>query len=534
VSDPRPPDDGPNWPERDLEESRTEEPGAGWSDDPYRYEPPPRVEPSYDLRQEGEAADERPPAEPELEAAEPAEPAEQAESAEPAESAESGAWLEPQPPPQPEPEPEPPPPPQPEPQPEPPPPPIESAEPITAFEGSAPSWNPKVHGNRRRPTTAEQAVPWLIGLILALAGMVIVLLALIFTSPDGLVAGQPTDSGATSPSALPSPDATSSGEPSSEPGGGSASPAASASASPSAQPTEGPTPTPERSYGPLEMVYLGRPSGVAPIYLLRRDFSVADDPEVMAQADQGVTAFAWSPDGQVGAAVIAGRGVALTPGKKARTLAEDVSALSFGWDSEVVYAVRITRDGANDRAQVLEIDFISGATDVLANIRYPHPVIGSDPPLREAQFIDEGGVVRIYAVADGNLAVWILGAPSAYRVDPADGTLTEITRQPTLWSPDGTLRVTLHENGGSTTLRLRDRGGSIISAVSISGLVSHVRWAETSNEVVFTVGRLSASGGVRQDLYVWNLEDRVDPLPLTSGGAAFGAEWRGVMPNWAP
>src|SRR3970040_2094341 len=53
--------------------------------------------------------------------------------------------------------------------------------------GAEPPWDTKLDGNRRRPTTAEQAVPWLIGLVLALAGMLIVSLALIFSSTDGFV-----------------------------------------------------------------------------------------------------------------------------------------------------------------------------------------------------------------------------------------------------------------------------------------------------------------------------------------------------------
>jgi hypothetical protein len=282
------------------------------------------------------------------------------------------------------------------------------------------------------------------------------------------------------------------------------------------------------------MVYLGRPTATAPIYLLRRDFSEDVDPRILAQADQGVTKFAWSPDGTVGAAIISGRAVALTPGDEARRLAEDISALTFGWDAETVYAVRIARDGAQDRAQILEIDFVSRAANVIATIRYPHPAIGAEAPLREAQFIDDGGLVRIYAVADGNLAVWILGAPSTYRVDPGNGEVTDIAREPLLYSPDGAQRVTLHESGGNTTLRLRNRGGDVTASVTVTGLVSHVRWAGTSNEIVFTLGRVSASGGVRQDLYVWDLRDGRDPAPLTSNGASFGADWRGVMANWAP
>ena len=81
---------------------------------------------------------------------------------------------------------------------------------------------------------------------------------------------------------------------------------------------------------------------------------------------------------------------------------------------------------------------------------------GAEQPVREAQFIDDGGLVRLYAVADGNLTLWVLGAPATYRIDPANGDVTEIGREPILWSPDGTLRVTVHEDGNNTALRLRD------------------------------------------------------------------------------
>ncbi len=155
-------------------------------------------------------------------------------------------------------------------------------------------------------------MPWLIGIILALAGIVIVLLALIFSSPGGLVASDPT--GTPQPSG------------SGQPGGGvvpSTDPSVSANASPSA-PEETPQPTAqEPAFGPLEMTYLGRPSAVAPIYLLIRDFSVAKDPDVLAQADQGVSSYANAPDGRVSAAIINGRAVALsgreevtTPGRQ--------------------------------------------------------------------------------------------------------------------------------------------------------------------------------------------------------------------------
>ena len=178
-----------------------------------------------------------------------------------------------------------------------------------ASTGPPDSWDPKRDGNRRSPTTAEQAVPWLIGIILALAGIVIVLLALIFSSPGGLVASEPTASPQASGSV--------------QPGGRRRCPfdrpERQRNASPSA-PEETPQPTTqEPAFGPLEMTYLGRPSAVAPIYLLIRDFSVAKDPDVLAQAPQGVSSYANAPDGKVSAAIIDGRAVALREGQEVTT-----------------------------------------------------------------------------------------------------------------------------------------------------------------------------------------------------------------------
>ena len=406
----------------------------------------------------------------------------------------------------------------------------ESAEPVVAFDAGRESWDPKLHGNRRRATTAEQAVPWLIGIILALAGMVIVLLALIFSSPNGLMAGQ----GSPTPSPTPSAEASVQPTPSG-PIGGVASGSESAAPSASAEPSVSPTPSEPPAYGALEMVYLGRPSPVAPIYLLRKDFSKRKDPEVLAQATQGVDRFAWAPDGTVGAALIGDRAVALRPDRNPKPLVDNVSALTFGWDADTLYVVRINRDGADDRAHVVQIDFKSGDTKLLATISYKRPDTAPDAALREAQFIDDGGEVRLYAVADGHLTLWRLGAPDTYQIDAADGSVAKITREPTLWSPDGELRIGLHEGaGGKTTIRLRNRDDKTTATTTVTGLVSHVRWAGSSNEIVFTLGVLSAGGGVRQDLYVWDLKDGGDPLPLTSSGAAFGAEWRGVMSNWLP
>ncbi len=403
----------------------------------------------------------------------------------------------------------------------------EAAATTTAFGSEGEAWDPNLDGERRRPTTAEQAVPWMIGVILALAGMVIVLLALIFTFPNGLVGtASPTPGPSVPASATASEVAIASAPaaPSSE---------ATATAAPTADVTPTATPVPE--YGPLEMVYLGRPSGLAPIYLLRRDFSVEEDPTIMAQAEQGIEAFAWSPDGRSGVAIIAGRAVALTPGQSARALADDVAAVSWGWDSETVYAVRITRDGSNDSTEVLQVDFATGEAQTLATVSYPHPVTGADPKLKEAQFVDDGGLVRLYAVADGNLDLWVLGAPATYRIDAGDGSVAEATGQPVLFAPDGRQRVELIENNdGTSVLSLIDAAEDTVASVQVTGLVSHLRWASSSNEVVFTLGRLSNSGGVRQDLYVWDLADGVAPMALTSNGVSFGASWVGVSPNWMP
>ena len=508
MSDPRWPDDGPNWPEHDLQRQEIDgEPEAEPmppSGDEWNEPPPVQGEPEGWERPFWEEPDPVP-------------------SAPPPADVEAPANVEP---------------PAEEPPPITPSPILEAGEPTTAFAGSddvpdggalggedgAGGWDPRLDGDRRRPTTAEQAVPWMIGLILALAGIVIVLLALIFTFPGGLAASAtPTPTVTPQPSLAPSGGVATSGEPS-----------PSASPSPTEAATPGPSPTPAPVYGPLEMVYLGRPSALAPIYLLRRDFSKTADASVMAQADQGVGVFSWSPDGRVGTAIIAGRAVALEPGTSARALADDITALSFGWDSDTVYAVRITRAGANDRTEVLHIDFASGDAETLATITYPHPVTAPDAALKEAQFIDNGGLVRLFPMADGNLALWVLGAPATYRIDAGDGRVTEIGGQPTLWAPDGKQRVALTENAnGSTVIRLLDEDGEEASTTTVTGLVSHVRWAGTNNEIVFTLGRLGNSGGVRQDLYVWDLTDAA-PMALTSNGVSFGAEWLGVAPNWLP
>jgi hypothetical protein len=388
----------------------------------------------------------------------------------------------------------------------------ESAPSSTSLGGSGDDWDPRRDGDRRRPTTAEQAVPWLIGLLLALTGIVVVLLALIFIGPDG-VAGLPTPSPSASESVAASP--------------------SEAPASTSPSPSAVPTATPAPAFGALEMVYLGRATANSPIRLARRDFSTTADPVVILESSSGVGDYTWAPDGRVGAAIIAGRAVSVEAGKDPRTLTDPVDALVFADDSTTLYGLRIVRDGTNDRAEVLSIDFASGATEIITTITYAHPEIIADPALKEAQFADNGGIVRLYVTVDGYVVAWILGAPSAYRIDPTDGTFAPVAKQPTLWSPDQQKRVDVTEASGKTTLSLMNRSGDSQASVTVTGLVSHVRWAGSNNEIVFTLGRL-VGGGVRQDLYVWDLVDGNAPSPLTSNGASFGAEWLGVLQSWAP
>jgi hypothetical protein len=210
-----------------------------------------------------------------------------------------------------------------------------------------------------------------------------------------------------------------------------------------------------------------------------------------------------------------------------------VDALVFADDSTMLYGVRIARDGANDRAEILSIDFASGATEILATVSYPHPDIIADPALKEAQFADNGGIVRMFVTVDGYVVTWILGAPATYRVDPATGAYTQVDKPPVLWSPDQRKRVDVSEASGTTTLTLVDLDDIPKASVKITGLVSHIRWAGSNNEIVFTLGKL-VGGGVRQDLYVWDLADGNAPAPLTSNGASFGAEWLGVIQTWVP
>ncbi len=400
---------------------------------------------------------------------------------------------------------------------------VADANPITLGDDTA--WDPRRFAERRRSTTAEQAVPWLIGIILALAGMVIVLLALIFTSHNGRLAGAPN------------------GPP--DPGGvavgASGNPRAAASSTPAtsavASSTPGTSATPAHSaspFGPLQMVYLGRQTADAPVYLFRRDFAKKVDATEVAIAAQGITKYAWSPDGKVGAVIIAGRVVAIDAHGDKRALYDGADEITFGADASTVYAARLTRSGGTDRAQVFAVDFASGRAKRLTDLTYPNIAIVNESALKEAAFTDEGGTVRLYPTADGNLVLWILGAPGIYRVDPVDGTRVQVTRLPVLWSPDGSRRVEARASGSSTALRLLDRNNQPKASVTIAGVVSHLRWATNGSEIAFTLGRLSANGGVRQDLFIWDLLNAKQPLALTSSGAAFGAQWLAAPQSWQP
>ena len=247
-------------------------------------------------------------------------------------------------------------------------------------------------------STAEQAVPWLIGFILLLAGMVIVLLALIFAGDQSLSAGliDPSASAAALASASATRDAV-------------ASRGTERDVAPSASPAASPTPVAVPEYGALEMIYQGRAAALAPIYLLRHDFTTEDEPVTLAQDPSlDVRRFAWTPDGTIGAGLLADVLVSIEEGQEKRRLGDGIMTITFGEDASTVYAVRVTEDGANDVATVLAVDFASGDTTELASINYPRPDIAAEEGLAEAQFADDGG--RGQAVLDGGRDAAPLGA----------------------------------------------------------------------------------------------------------------------------
>jgi len=384
-----------------------------------------------------------------------------------------------------------------------------------------------------RPSTAEQAVPWLIGVILLLAGMVIVLLALIFAGPESLGAS-PGSPSAPALAGIPSVSADSTVAPSPSPSARpSPSPSVAPTPTPTSTPAPTPTPAPASAYGPLEMVYQGRATALAPIYLLRRDFTLEEEPDVMAQDPTlDVRRFAWAPDGTVGASLLADVLVSIEPGEEKRPLGEGITTITFGADASTVYGVRVTQDGANDVATVLRIDFDSADTTELASVTFSRPDLGAQEALSEAQFSDDGGPIRLFFMEDGAIRLWALDA-GTWKIDPDDGEVTEIDEAlPRLWAPDGSRRVGAGSDEGTTTLTLVDDESETLAETTITGRVSHLRWSPDGKRLVFTAGRSAANGGILQDLFLWDLGDGEAPRPLTSTGAAFGAEWLGSQPMW--
>ena len=193
------------------------------------------------------------------------------------------------------------------------------------------------------------------------------------------------------------------------------------------------------------------------------------------------------------------------------------------------------KSASTDSAELLAIDAYTADSRSVKTITYPHPVTFPDPPLTEAQFTDNGGLDRVYATVDGYVVVWVLAAPAIYRVDPESGEVTEVNREPNLWSPDQSKRIeVVNAAVGKDRLVLRDRSGNGIASISLDGLVSHVRWAGTNNEIVYTLGQYGPGSVVQQNLYVWDLTDGRAPSPLTSDNTARGAEWLGVAQAWLP
>nr|MBA2634723.1 hypothetical protein [Chloroflexota bacterium] len=375
-----------------------------------------------------------------------------------------------------------------------------------------------------QPSTAEQAVPWLIGLILLLAGMVIVLLALIFSGDPSLSAANPSASNAVAllPSGAPGVDAS----PTS-----TAAPRTSGAPGASAAPSPTPMVLPE--YGALEMIFQGRNTALAPIYLLMDDFTNADPPLSLAQdGTLDVGRFAWAPDGTVGAGLLADVVVSIEIGTEKRSLGGGISTITFGDDASTLYAVRVTQDGADDAATVLAIDFATGDTSEVTTVSYPRPSLQAEEPLVAARTADDGGPVRLLWLESDMLRLWVIGV-GMWNI-ALDGQATALGSEappPTLWAPDGERRISVTEEAGVSTITVLDEEDEQVVSTTIEGSISHLRWSPTGQRVVFTLGTTAPNGGILQDLYLWDANDQ-PPMRLTTTGANFGAEWRGSQPRW--
>jgi WD40 repeat protein len=234
----------------------------------------------------------------------------------------------------------------------------------------------------------------------------------------------------------------------------------------------------------------------------------------------------------VGAGLYDNLMISVEPGAEKRNLGDSIVSLTFGREPSTVYAVRLTADAADDVATVLAIDHASGETTELASVTYTRPDVGEEDALREGQFEDDGGAIRLFWLQSGLLRLWSLGA-GAWDIDPASGEVTETGGLPALWSPGGARRIVVTESEDVSTIALHDGDDEDPAAqTALSGLVSHVRWSPDGERVVFTLGRTARGGGLVQDLFLWDLNDGVTPTQLTSTGAAFGAEWLGSAPRW--
>lgn len=377
--------------------------------------------------------------------------------------------------------------------------------------------------DRRKPTTAELAVPWLIGIILLLTGVVVLLIVLLLNEDDPAIGrrARPTVTvgGTTAPVATAQPDATATGTPA--PIGGPAT-----TPRPSTAPSTDPFP-----FGETELAFLARAEPLAPITVVRDDFATDAAATVLAQAAEGIPAHDWAPDGSLGVGIVAGIAVVVEPGGEPRRLADNVAAVAFGGDAATVYAVRVREQGDSETATVIGLEVATGEERLITEVTYPNPSLSFATSVEEAQFADDGGPIRLVWLADDRLALVVAQGPTL-AIDPADGAQTSLDSPPALWSPDGGLRVTLAQTGGTTTLTVLDDNDDALGTASVSGAVSHLRWAPRGDRVVFTVGVGTADGGVRQDLYVWTVSGGSAPTALTANGASFGAEWLGAKEFW--
>lgn len=384
-------------------------------------------------------------------------------------------------------------------------------------DGGEPSWDIKADGNRRRATTSEQAVPWLIGLVLALAGMTIVLLALIFSSDNGLLPAYGT--------ASPSPTMAQTPRPQPSP-----SPTVEATITP--EPTATPAPTP--AFAPLEILFMQRVSDGGPIHLFSHDFAGSATPEPLARDNRGVEHYAWAPDGKRGVALVVGNPLELNPGNSAIDLGDGFDGIAIAQDSTTAWAVRATLAGANDHAELLQVNLDSGAVQSVATWTYPHPTTFQENAIKEAAFADDGGLNRVYVLEDGRVVVWILGAPQIYTWDPATATSGTLAQAPGLWSPNGELTVITTESGSASSLAVRGLGGETRATATVTGSLSHVRWSSLNNQIVVTLTNASRTGALQQDLYLWDITSGHNFVRLTQDARSMGGSFRGVEERWRP